>query len=292
MSNPQRQQAPMTSRAARWQPPWNTGSTPQARQAHRSVMPWLARAGLAARGVIYVLIGALAVQIAFGSPRHEADRAGALRLVGDTPFGAAALWLLVVGFAGMCLWRASQAIWGSPGQDGKKATKRAAAAARAVFYGVVTAGVLKYAIGAGAPSSSDKQSRDLTATALHYPGGQIVVVLAGLGFLGGGGYLAWRAWKKKFREHLRMGAASPAARRAVERTGQAGGIARGAVFGTAGVFLVVAGINASPDKAKGVDSALRTLARTPAGPWLLAAVAAGLVLFGAYSFCESRWREV
>ena len=58
------------------------------------------------------------------------------------------------------------------------------------------------------------------------------------------------------------------------------------------MFLVVAGINASPDRAKGVDSALRTLARTPAGPWLLVAVAAGLVLFGTYSFCGSRWREV
>jgi hypothetical protein len=64
------------------------------------------------------------------------------------------------------------------------------------------------------------------------------------------------------------------------------------VFGTAGVFLVVAGIGASPHQAKGVDSALRTLARTPPGPWLLVAVAAKLVLFGAYSFCESRWREV
>ena len=56
-------------------------------------------------------------------------------------------------------------------------------------------------------------------------------------------------------------------------------------------FCVAAGLAASRDK-WGVDSALRTLARTPAGPWLLVAVAAGLVLFGTYSFCESRWREV
>jgi hypothetical protein len=284
MTNSRQQDTPVTDLTAR--------AGPQARRAHRSAMPWLARAGLAARGVIYVLIGALAVQIAFGSSSHEADRAGALRLVASTPAGAAALWLLVAGFAGMCLWRASQAIWGSPGQDGKKPAKRAAAAARAVFYGAVTAGVLEYAIGVGAPSSSDKQSRDLTATAMHYPGGQVLVVLAGLAFAGGGGYLAWRALKKKFLKHLRMEQASPAVQRAVTRIGQAGGIARGAVFATAGIFLVVAGIDASPDKAKGVDSALRTLARTPAGPWLLVAVAAGLILFGTYSFCESRWREV
>jgi hypothetical protein len=89
-----------------------------------------------------------------------------------------------------------------------------------------------------------------------------------------------------------MSSASPAVQRVVTRLGQVGGIARGAVFGTAGVFLIVAGVRASPDKAKGIDSALRALARTPLGPWLLAAVAAGLIVFGVYSWCEARWREV
>lgn len=64
------------------------------------------------------------------------------------------------------------------------------------------------------------------------------------------------------------------------------------MFGTAGVFLIIAGIQSSPDQAKGIDAALRALARTPLGPWLLAAVAARLIVFGVYSWCEARWREV
>ena len=221
-----------------------------------------------------------------------AGRSGALRLVASTPFGTVVLWLLVIGFAGMALWRLSLAIWGSGGKDGRKASRRLAAGARAIFYGVVTFSILKYALGLGAPSSSDKQSKDLTATALHYPGGQVVVVLAGLGFIGAGGYLAVRAFRKKFLRHLRMGPVSPAVQKIVSRLGQAGGIARGAVFATAGVFLVVAGLQYRPHQARGIDSALRALARTPLGPWLLAAVAAGLVLFGIYSWCEARWRVV
>jgi hypothetical protein len=159
---------------------------------------------------MYILIGAIAVQVGFGHPGRQADRAGALRLVASTPFGEVALWLLVIGFTGMALWRLSQASWGTGGQDGRKASRRLATLARAVFYGVVTFSILTYAIGLGAPSSSDRQSRDLTATALHYPGGQVVVVLSGLGFLAGGCYLAYRAFRKKFLRHLRMSSASPA----------------------------------------------------------------------------------
>lgn len=263
------------------------------RQAGRSpVMTMLARTGLAARGVMYIIIGAIAVQVALDHSGRQADRAGALRLVARTPFGAVALWLLAIGFTGMALWRLSQAIWGAGGPDGSKASKRLAALARAVFYSLVTVSILKYAIGLGAPSSSDKQSKDLTAAALHYPGGQVIVVLVGLGFIGGGCYLAYRAFRKKFLRHLKMGATSPAIQRIVARLGQVGGIARGAVFATAGIFLVVAGVEYRPHKAKGIDSALRALAHSPLGPWLLVAVAAGLILFGVYSWCEARWREV
>ena len=143
-------------------------------------MAWLARAGLIARGVMYVLIGIIAVQVAIDGSRQQADRAGAVHLVAQTAFGSVILWLLVIGFAGMTLWRLSEAAWGSPGADGRKASKRLANLARAVFYAVVTYGILKYALGVGQPSSSDSQSQDLTAAALKYQGGQVVVALAGV----------------------------------------------------------------------------------------------------------------
>ncbi len=81
-------------------------------------------------------------------------------------------------------------------------------------------------------------------------------------------------------------------RRLVDITGVVGGVARGLVFATAGVFAVRAAIEYEPDKAKGLDDTLRSLADTPLGPWLLVLVAAGLVLFGLFSFAMARWRRV
>ena len=255
-------------------------------------LTWLAKAGLTARGVMYVLIGIIAIQIAVNGSRQQADRTGAVHLVAHTGFGSVILWLLVIGFAGMTLWRLSEAAWGRPDADGRKASKRLASLARAVFYAAVTYGILKYALGIGEPGSSDSQSQDLTAAAMKHQGGQVIVALAGVAIVIAGLYVIYRAYKLKFRKHLRMGSASPRTRKVVTRLGQVGGIARGAVFATIGVFLVIAAKDASPRQAKGIDSALRALAHTPLGPWLLVIVAIGLMMFGVYSWCEARWRAV
>jgi Domain of Unknown Function (DUF1206) len=255
-------------------------------------MTWLAKAGLLARGVMYVLIGIIAIQVAVSGTRQQADRVGAVHLVAHTGFGALLLWLLVIGFGGMTLWRLSEAAWGSPDVDGRKPGKRLANLARAVFYAVLTYGILKYALGIGQPGSSNSQSQDLTAAAMKHQGGQVIVALAGVAIVLAGLYLIYRAYKLKFLRHLRMGTASPRTRKVVRRLGQVGGIARGAVFATIGVFLVIAAKDANPRQAKGIDSALRALAHTPLGPWLLVVVAIGLMMFGVYSWCEARWRAV
>jgi hypothetical protein len=252
----------------------------------------LARAGLAARGVMYGLIGIIAIQIALGSTHRQADRSGAVRLVAATPFGSAVLWLLVIGFAGLTLWRLAEAAYGAPGPGGHKAGQRLVNLGKALIYGFVTWGILKFALGLGAPASSNKQSRDLTATAFRYSGGRYAVAIAGIVIAGTGLYLAYQAFRARFRRDLQMGSASRRTRQVVTWFGKAGGIARGAVFVTIGIFLIVAAIEARPGQAKGIDSALVTLAHTPLGPWLLGAVALGLVLFGVYSCCEARWRQV
>ena len=249
----------------------------------------LGRAGFLARGIMYIVIGWIALQIAFGHSRQQADRTGALHELGSTPFGEAALWILVVGFIGMTLWRLSEAIW--PAGEGRKASARALSLAKAVTYTVIAYGVLKYAIGLGAPQSSNKQSVDLTATLLRYTGRQVLVVVIGLVLIGAGLYLGYQAWRERFLKDMDLGRLSPRTRKIVEWLGRVGGVARGIVFITAGIFLVVAAVDAKPQQAKGIDSSLRALATTPAGPWLLVLVALGLIMFGLFSCCEARWRR-
>ncbi len=262
------------------------------RAANSAGLRWLARAGLVARGVIYVIIGWIAVEVAFHHSSQQADKTGALHAIGATPVGGILLWLLVIGFAGLALWRLTEAAYGSPGSGGQKTGKRLAALGRAVVYGVIAYGVLRYALGAGGPQSSDKESVDLTGTLLKYPGGKFLVIVIGLALIGGGIYLAYQAWQEKFRRDLALAQMRAGTRRIVEWLGKFGGVARGAVFVTAGIFLVIAAVEAKPQQAKGVDSALRALASTPLGPWLLVVVAIGLVIFGLFSCCQARWQRL
>jgi hypothetical protein len=253
---------------------------------------WLARAGFTARGVMYALIGILAIEIAFGNSGHKADQTGAMRVVASTPFGAVLLWLLVVGFIGMALWRLSEALYGGPGADGRKASNRLIAGFKAVLYGLIAFFIMKYALGLGAPSSSNKQAVDLTSTAMRQPGGRILVGIVGLVLIGVGAWLAWRAFQKKFVEEIRTGEMSPQTRRTVIVFGRIGGIARGIVFGAAGLFLLIAAVTAHAHQAKGIDATLRAFTKIPAGQWLLVLIALGLIIFGIYSLAEARWRRL
>lgn len=253
---------------------------------------WLSRAGLAARGVIYLLVGSLAVQIGFGGGGgREADRKGALQTVADKPGGSVILWLLVIGFAGLALWRFAEAVFGQPVRDGKKATKRLGSLGRGIFYSAAFVAILKFALGGGARSSNE-QSKSWTAQAMAHPGGRWLVLAIGIAFIAWGiGNIA-NAARRKFTEKLRTAEMSLRTRKVVVLLGTIGRTSRGLVFGAAGIFLAYAAITFDPGKAKGMDGTLRSLARTPAGPWVLIAVAAGLVIFGVYSFCEARWRKV
>jgi hypothetical protein len=251
-------------------------------------MRGLARAGLVARGVMYVLIGWIAILVAVENSSQQADRSGALHTVAGTRFGGVLLWLLFAGFTALALWRLSEAAYGSA-DGGRRATARLQSLGRALIYGFVAYGTLKYALGAGAPQSTDQQSVDLTASAMKHPGGQVLVVVIGLALIAGGVYLAYQAWERKFLRTLQTGRMRARTRRVVEWLGRAGGIARGIVFATAGVFLVVAAVRSQPQQAKGIDSALRVLAATPLGPPVLVVVAIGLIMFGVFSCCQARW---
>ncbi|WP_237404875.1 DUF1206 domain-containing protein [Actinacidiphila reveromycinica] len=253
------------------------------------------RAGFAARGVIYALVGVLAVRIAFSDGGgQQADRGGALAEIAHKPFGSVLLWLLGAALAGMALWRLSEAVIGQPGEDGDKAGKRLAAAGRAVFYGFVSYSVLAYAVGekTSGSGSSDKRTDDVTAKALGWPGGQWILSVAGIGVACAGVWIAVRALMRKFHKHLEMARMSERERRVVDFLGMFGGASRGVLFATAGGFAVAAAVQHEPGKSKGMDDTLRSFAHTPAGPWLLVVIAVGLVAFGLFSWANARWRTV
>ncbi|MDO0911046.1 DUF1206 domain-containing protein [Streptomyces sp. DT2A-34] len=258
--------------------------------AEKQTLTAAGRAGFAARGVVYVLIGVLAVRIALGSGGGTADREGALAQVAAQPFGRTMLWALVVGFGCMALWRGARAVLGRGPR--RKAPSRVLDGGRALFYAAICSATAAYAAEGGQGSSGNAQSQDWTASALELPYGQVLVGAAGCLLIGIGAVLAVRAAMRRFLRQLDTGTMSHRTKQVVTALGVGGGVARGMVFAAAGIFILVAAVRFDPDEAKGVDATLRSFTQTPVGPWLLVAVAIGLVLFGVFSFASARWRRL
>jgi hypothetical protein len=249
-----------------------------------------ARVGLAARGLVYVLIGVLAIQIAFVDRAKEADQKGAFQTLAQNAWGKAVLWIVVVGFLGYAVWLATDAVSGhwQEREKSKRTARRVESGVKAVAYVVLA--VLAFRVVTG--SSSGQGGETVTAKVLGMTGGRFLVGLAGVVIIAVAALLAWRGVRTKFEDHLSLGLLSPAARSAVINLGKVGYIARGIVFALVGILVVAAAVTFDPHKARGFDPALRTLAAQPYGPWLLGAVALGLICFGAYSFVEARYRRL
>jgi hypothetical protein len=236
----------------------------------------LARAGLTARGVLYILIGWVAIRVALGQTSRQADQQGALQLLAGKPYGLVSLWLLAIGFAGYALWRLSEAAFGVTG-EGNGAGPRLKSLVRAVVYAGFA--FLTFHVISGTQGNQTRQQQDLTATVMHHAGGRWLVGIAGLIIVIVG--LA-----------LQTSQMSPRTRRIVELLGMTGTAARGAVFALAGVLVIEAAVSYQPAKAGGIDRALLTLRNQPFGEFLLILAALGLIIFGVYGLCEARWRKV
>lgn len=250
---------------------------------------FLARAGLTARGVIYILVGWVAVLVALGHGSHEADQQGALHLLAGKSYGLVSLWLLAIGFAGYALWRLSEAAFGVSGEP-RGAGPRLKSLARAVIYAGLA--YLTFTVLSGTDRSQSRRQQDITATAMQHTPGRVLVGVAGLAIVACGIALVVEGGRKKFMKHLRTGQMGHRARRVVRVLGMTGSIARGLVFALVGVLVIDAAVTHKASESGGIDKALLTLRDQPFGELLMMLAALGLVVFGVYGLCEARWRRV
>jgi Domain of Unknown Function (DUF1206) len=250
---------------------------------------FLARAGLTARGVIYLLVGWVAVLVALGQSSREADQQGALQLLAGKSYGLVSLWLLGIGFAAYALWRLSEAAFGVTGEQ-PGTGPRLKSLARAVIYAGLA--YLAFEVISGTNRSQSRQQQDMTTTAMQHPLGRWAVGIAGLIVVICGLVLVIEGARRKFMKYLRTAQLSARARRAVELLGMTGTIARGLVFALAGVLVIDAAVTRKASESGGIDKALLTLRNQPFGEILMMLAALGLVVFGVYGLCEARWRKV
>jgi hypothetical protein len=272
-----------------------SNASDQAEQKAREVNdnPWFergVRVGLVGYGIVHLLIGWLALQLAFGDRSGSPDQQGALQQIAQESYGDVLLWMIGIGLLFMAVWQVFEALWGHTSRDEPKRTiKRVGSAGKVVIYAVVGISSIKFAMEAqsGGKSSTDSMTADL----MKQTAGQWLVAAVGIVIIVVGVMQVKRGVTKSFTKDLTGGATSGTSGTAVEKFGQVGYISKGIAIGVVGILFVWAAWDHDPKKAGGLDTALRKILDQPFGPVLLGAIALGIIAFGLYCFAWAKYAD-
>jgi hypothetical protein len=262
------------------------------RVAHAAAFEWLARAGLVARGVVYGVIGILALKLALGHGGDATDQQGALHTIAGQQFGKVLLAVVAIGLGGYALWRLVRAALGHGPEGSDDAKERIGGLASGIAYGSLCVLAVEILLGAGGSGGPSSQPGKTTGGVLDWPAGRLLVAVAGLIIAGVGLYQGYEGVKRKFLERSKTEEMSRRMRRVFTAVGVFGHLARMVVFVLIGYFLVKAAVDYDADEAVGLDGALATLGQSSYGPALLGVVAGGLIGFALYSLLDARYRKV
>jgi hypothetical protein len=261
------------------------------RAADSKPLEYVARAGFVGYGIIHLLFAWIAFQVAFQGSGQDSDQSGALQSLAGHSFGKVLLIAIAVGLAGMAIWQAFEAVIGESGpQDRTAMAERVVSGFRAVLYVWLAWTAVKVLRGANASIADSEQKK--SSNLMEATGGRWLVALIGLVVMGIGIGIAWYGYKKKFQKHLKTEEMAPSVRKSTMRLGMAGYMAKGTAYGIAGILFVVAAVNYDPEKARGLDAALKALSGHAYGVWLLALIGLGIACFGVFCFSQAKYRKV
>ena len=256
--------------------------------AVREVAGWvppLARLGYAAKGVVYALVGWIALRAAMAA----GDAGGAtqaLALLADESGGRVMLMLVALGLLGHVLWRAVQALLDP--EHGRTDARRIGArlfhALSAMIYASLA--VTAWQLSRGAPADSDNGQQVWVARLLEQPFGQWLVMLAGIGVIAYGLHQLVKAAQGDV--NRRMGAGTLLDPHWLTVIGRIGVAARGLVLLPIGWFVFVVARDFRAEEEADSETVLQMLGRG----WLLAAVGGGLIAYGLHQIAKAVYRRI
>lgn len=255
----------------------------------RSFRRW-AQLGYAARGVVYLVIGSLALLAAFGQGGSTTNSRGAILTILGQPFGQVLLWAMVVGLFGYVVWRFVQAVQDVDhhGRSAKGVAIRGGLLVSAITHLALAVWTFQLLIGNGGGGSSGQGAAQAQALLGTTPG-QVVYGLVGIAVVIAGFAHVYKGWTSRFERYVHIPIEHRKWAKPVCRFGL---IARGFVWFIIGWFFIGAAVTARQGEISGIAEALNALRNTGYGPWLLAVVAAGLFAFGVYSVLEALYRRI
>jgi uncharacterized membrane protein YhaH (DUF805 family) len=270
----------------------------EAQEAARSdTLRKLAALGLLAYALIHLLIGWLAVQLAWRLPGpaqgggKSTDQSGALTLLARSAVGDVMLWVIAVGMAGLAVWQAVEVLrhhrhLPDPGRERWWALLQLVkTVGTGLIYGYLAYSAARTALGHGKGRGKEEHQ---VGGVLGWPGGKEIVVGIALITAGIGVYLAIKGLRSGFLDEIDLDGVAEGVRALVHRVSQVGFFLKGTALVLVGVIVSWAAITFDPKQADGMDGAMRTIERAPYGQWMLTVIAAGLAAYAVYCVTRAR----
>jgi hypothetical protein len=262
--------------------------------AFSSISKNLARMGYVARGLIYGIIGLLAMKVALGVSGSLEDMHGAIASIGNQLFGRILLIIILIGLIGYSLWGLIRAFFDplNKGRNFKGILERIGYFMSAVVYGILIIPTYNFVFGASSANQAGVdgfQLKNIISTIFLMPMGRWIVGIIGVIVLGISLYQGYQGIRYNFDEQIKQYDLTFRQKKIIKTLGRFGTLARAVVSGVIGLFLIFAVYNASSTGTKGIDGALLVILQWPFGTWLLGIVAIGLISFGCYSILSGFW---
>ena len=255
----------------------------------------LAEFGFYTKGFLFIVIGILALMVAFGQRGGElADPTGALTIIAQFTFGKVLLIIFIVGALSHGVWNVLRgaADVDNAGVNWQGIIKRCVAVGAGIFYLFLAWTAWSIVTTVNVSVQNGAVQKTITAIILAVPLGAIVVFLIGLIMIGAGFSECYRGVSGKFQEDFQLYKSEGNKRRVIGILGALSFTARAVIYGLIGYFFIVAAIYSDANEAVGIDGALRTLANTTYGKTLLFIAAVGLLSHGILSLYEARYRRI
>jgi Domain of Unknown Function (DUF1206) len=254
------------------------------------LMEALTRIGYGVRGLIYIIMGLLAVQVALGKGGALASPLGAIAKIGKQPAGLILLWVVLIGLLSYALWGVVRAVLDPlhKGHDLKGLLERGGFLVSAFGYAILVLPTYRYITGAS-QTANGSQTQKFFTSIMAMPWGRWAIGILGLAVLAGGLYQIYLAFKAGFDRQFQIYALTPKEVKLATDVGRFGTAARGVVLAFVGGLISLAAYQANPGQPVGMDAALATVLHQPYGIWLLGIVAVGLIAFGVYSLLSAAW---
>ncbi len=251
------------------------------------------RAGLVSRAAIWFVTGVLAARLAFegnANPGAEPDKTGALHTLARQPFGRVLLLVLAIGFAAMVAWSVAELVRKRDGERAGHWGHRLVAAGRTAIYAGLAFSTFQLLLSDNQPDSNKQEK--LTARALGWPGGRLLVGAVAAALLGAAAFNIYRGVSRRYEKHWDRQRMDARARRIAGPVEAVGNLGHAMVFGLVGWFLSQAALQFDPTEPKSLDESLSTLVHKPYGRPMCLIVAAGMVAWALNALAQSRWREI